>query len=145
VVTGAVGSRNRSAWSLKSPTATIGIRGTDFAFAISNGDYAQVVDGAISITTQKGTQVVSAGQTAFSAGPNILPSTIPPGSAPAGLFNELMSIPLGGAAGGSAAGAGVGISTGVGTALGIGAAVAVGVGAAAAAASGGGSSSTTHH
>jgi hypothetical protein len=143
VVTGAVGRTNRSAWSLRTTTATMGIRGTDFLVAIANGDYAQVIDGSISLTTQKGTHVLNAGQTAFSAGANLLPSTIPASSAPAGLFTEIMSIPIGGAAGGAAAGAGAGMSIGVGTVVGVGALIAVGIGAAAA--GGGGSSSSTNH
>jgi hypothetical protein len=143
VITGAIGRTNRQAFTLRTQTATMGIRGTDFAVVLAKGDYAQVLDGSISITTQKGTQVVNAGQTAFSAGANTLPATIAPGSVPPGLFTDVLSIPVGGAAGGAAAGAGAGMSVGVGAAVGIGAAIAIGIGAAAAA-SGGGSSTTNH-
>ena len=144
VITGAVGRTNRPGWSLRTPTATMGIRGTDVLVAIANGDYAQVIDGSISLTTQKGVHVVNAGQTAFSAGPNVLPSTIPASSAPAGVFTEIMSIPMGAGAGGAAAGAGAGISAGLGTALGVGALIAIGIGAAAAGGGGGGNSTTNH-
>jgi hypothetical protein len=148
VVTGAVGSRNRSAFALKTQTATIGIRGTDFLVAISGGDYAQVIEGLIAITTEKGTELVAAGQTVFSAAANVLPATIPPSAAPAGLFNELLTIPLAGTGAGTAAvGAGAGISGTTAAALGLGAAIAIGAAAAAAAGSddGGGGSTTTHH
>lgn len=147
IITGAVASTNRSAYSLRTQTATIGIRGTDFLIAISAGDYAQVIEGAISMTTEKGALLVAAGQSAFSAGAALLPATIPPAAVPAGLFNELLAIPINVSAGASAAGAGAGVSGTTATALGIGAAVALGVGVAAAATSddGGGSSTTTHH
>jgi hypothetical protein len=143
IVTGAVGRTNRPGWSLRTPTATMGIRGTDFLVAVATGDYAQVMDGSISLTTQKGTHVLNAGQTAFSAGANLLPATVPASSVPAGLFTEIMSIPIGAGAGGAAAGAGAGMSVGVGTVIGVGALIAVGIGAAAA--GGGGGSSTTNH
>jgi hypothetical protein len=146
IITGAVGKSNPSAFALKSPTATMGIRGTDFMLATTaNGDYAQVLDGSISITTGKGTQILNAGQTAYSAGANLIPTTIPSGAAPAGIFDELMGIPLGSAGGGAAAGAGASTGMSAATYVGIGAALAIGIGAAAALGGGGSNNSTTHH
>jgi len=140
-ITGLVGNSNRSAFALKTPVATIGIRGTDFLAALSQGLYAHAASGAIGVTTTKGTIAFSAGQYSFTASSTVLPTGIPAAALPAGIFTELQAIPLG-AAGGAAQGATIaGFS---GTTLGVIGIIAVGVGAAAAAASGGGSS-TTHH
>jgi hypothetical protein len=133
-ITGLVANSNRSAFALKTPVATIGIRGTDFFTALSQGQYNQVKAGSISVTTTKGTEVFGAGQYAFTASPAVLPSGIAPGALPAGIFNELEAITLTGAAGSASAGAGMGLSPGA--ALGIGGIIAVGVGAAVAAGSG---------
>jgi hypothetical protein len=140
-ITGLVGNSNRSAFALKTPVATIGIRGTDFLAVLSQGLYAHPSSGAIGVTTSKGTGAYSAGQYSFTASNTVLPTGIPPSALPTGIFNELQAIPVG-AAGGAAQGATVaGFS---GTTLGVIGIIAVGVGAAAAATSGGGSS-TTHH
>lgn len=140
-ITGLVGNSNRSAFALKTPVATIGIRGTDFFAALSQGLYAHPASGAIGVTTTKGTGAFAAGQYSFTASPTVLPTSIPASAMPAGIFTELQAIPIG-AAGGAAQGAGLGGFTG--TAIGVGAIIAVGIGAAAAATSGGGST-TTHH
>ena len=140
-ITGLVGNSNRSAFALKTPVATIGIRGTDFLAALSQGLYTQTTSGAISVTTGKGTVAFPVAQNSFTASANVLPTGIPPTALPAGIFSELQAISLG-AAGGASTGATLGGFSG--TALGVGAIIAVGIGAAAAAASGGGST-TTHH
>ena len=140
-ITGLVGNSNRSAFALKTPVATIGIRGTDFVAALSQGLYAHPSSGAISVTSTKGTAVYSAGQFSFTASSTALPASIPASALPVGIFNELQAIVIP-TAGGAAAGATVGGFTG--TTLGVIGIIAVGVGAAAAAASGGGSSATHH-
>jgi hypothetical protein len=140
-ITGLVGNTNKSNFALKTPLATIGIRGTHFLVSILQGDYVRVLEGSISMTTDKGTGLFTAGQTGFAAGTNLLPSVIPGGAAPTGVFDELLLLQLpGGAANGAAAPVG-GMSA---TQVGIGVGLVIGIGAAAAASSGG-SSTTTHH
>jgi hypothetical protein len=140
-ITGLVGNTNRSAFALKTPVATIGIRGTDFFAALYQGLYAHPSSGAIGVTSTKGTGAFSAGEYSFTASSTVLPTSIPESALPAGIFSELQTISLG-AAGGAAQGASVaGFS---GTTLGVIGIIAVGIAAAAAAASGGGSSTTNH-
>jgi hypothetical protein len=126
-ITGLVANSNRSAFSLKTPVATIGIRGTDFLAALSQGLYSYAKVGSIGVTTPKGTGVFAAEQYAFTASPAVVPSSIAPGALPAGIFTELEAVALTGAAGGSSAGAGFGLSPGA--VLGIGGLIVVGVGA----------------
>jgi len=141
-ITGLVGNSNRSAFALKTPIATIGIRGTDFFAALSQGLYAHPAKGAIGVTSTKGTTAFTAGEYSFTASATTLPTSIPASALPAGIFTELQAINLG-AAGGAATGAGVGGF--VGTALGVGGLIAVGVAAIAAAASSSDDTSTTTH
>lgn len=84
-ITGLIGQRNHDNVSVRTPVATIGIRGTDFEARICAGDcqdispipkdglYAGVVDGGISITNSAGKQVTLAGQYAYVAGSNTAP------------------------------------------------------------------------
>jgi len=93
-VTGLIGKRvNRDAYKLRTATATVGIRGTDFnaievappapgqstpANAPAPGVYVVVSDGLV-IVTSGGTELLaSAGQTAFSSDPNLPAAIIPP-------------------------------------------------------------------
>ncbi|HEY7760443.1 MAG TPA: FecR domain-containing protein [Burkholderiales bacterium] len=126
-ITGLVANSNRSAFALKTPVATIGIRGTDFLAALSQGLYNQVKVGSISVTTSKGAEVFGATQYAFTASPAVLPSSVAPSALPAGIFTELEAIALAGAAGGASVGAGMGLSPGA--ALGIGGLIVIGIGA----------------
>lgn len=143
-LTGLIGNANKAGWKLATPTATIGIRGTDFMAVINQSTYLKVDAGAISATNGAGTAVFTAGQTAAVASGTTLGTVVPASAVPAGTFGELGAINLGavgGAATGSAAAAG-------GTILGIPTAVVVGVGivvGAAVAASSGSSNTTTHH
>jgi hypothetical protein len=142
-VTGLIGNANKPGWKLATPTATIGIRGTDFLAVVNQGVYLKVDVGAISATNSAGTAVFTAGQTAAVASGTALGTVVPASAIPAGTFSELSAINLGavgGSATGSAAAAG-------GTIMGVPTSVVIGVGiagAAAAAASNGGSS-TSHH
>jgi hypothetical protein len=142
-LTGLIGTSNKAGWKLATPTATIGIRGTDFMAVINQGVFLKVDAGAISATNSAGTAVFSAGETAAVASGTALGTAVPASAIPAGTFGELGAINLG-AVGGSAAGAaGAG-----GTVLGVPTGVVIGVGiavGAAAAASSSGSDSTTHH
>ncbi len=143
-VTGLIGSTNKAGWKLATPTATIGIRGTDFMAVIHQGVYLKVDAGAISATNSAGTMVVTAGQTAAVVSGTALGTVVPAALVPAGTFGELGAINLS-AAGGSAAGAS---AAGAGTILGVPTGIVIGVGIAAGvavAASSGSSDTTTHH
>jgi hypothetical protein len=143
-ITGLIGDRNRAGWKLATPTATIGIRGTDFLAVIKEGLYAQVNAGAIGATNSAGTAVFTAGQSAFVATGTALGVSIPASALPAGIFTELQAINLSAVLGGATTGTGAAAG---GTIMGVptGAAVAVGVGAAAAVAAGDDSTTTTTH
>jgi hypothetical protein len=88
-VTGLIGKRgNREAWKMRTDTATIGIRGTDF---IANhipeneasadlpppGTYVTVTEGAIGITSGGAEQLVELGQTGFAASATVTPVLVP--------------------------------------------------------------------
>jgi len=80
-VTGLLGHRNKEKFSVQTPTATIGIRGTHFGALLCQGDcgairtptgapppdglHVDVAQGAISLTNGAGVQVVNAGQFAY--------------------------------------------------------------------------------
>ena len=142
-VTGLIGANNRPGWKLATPTATMGIRGTDFMVVVNQGVYLKVDAGAISATNSTGTAVFTAGQTGLVATSTAFGTLVPATAVPAGTFGELGAINLGavgGSAVGSAAAAGgtvFGVPTGVLVGIGI-------AGAAAAAASSGGSTTTQH-
>ena len=143
-ITGLIGANNKAGWKLATPTATIGIRGTDFLTVIDQGVYVKVDVGAVSATNSAGTTVFTAGQTGAIASGTALGTLVPASSIPAGMFNELSAINLG-AVGGAATGAAAAAGS---TIMGVPTSVVVGVGiagAAAAAASSGGSTATTHH
>lgn len=144
-ITGLVANTNRSSFALKTPVATIGIRGTDFLTVLSQGLYNKLNAGSISVTSSQGTQVFAAGQYVFTASPAVLPASIAPTALPAGIFTELEAIAVTGVAGSASAGAGIGLSPGA--ALGVAGVIAVGVGAAVAAGSGDDDTVTpsTHH
>jgi len=142
-ITGLIGNSNKAGWKLATPTATIGIRGTDFMAVINQATYLKVDAGVISATNSAGTAVFTAGQTGAVASGTALGTVIPASSVPAGTFGELGAINVGaagGAATGSAAAAGgtiLGVPTGV--------VIGVGIAAGAAAAASGGGNSTSHH
>ncbi len=67
-ITGVIGKTNRDGYSVKTPTSTIGIRGTHYVLQICNNDcfnrdgsqapngvYGAVTDGRIAVTNQSGT------------------------------------------------------------------------------------------
>jgi hypothetical protein len=93
-VTGLIGKRvNRDAYKLRTATATVGIRGTDFnaievappapgqstpADAPAPGVYVVVSDGAVVVTSGGLDLLATAGQTVYSGDPNVPASIIPP-------------------------------------------------------------------
>ncbi len=143
-VTGLIGSSNKAGWKLATPTATIGIRGTDFMVVVNQGIFVKVDAGAVSATNSAGTAVFSAGQTAAVTSGTALGTVVPASAVPAGTFGELGAINLG-ALGGSAAGAAGAGGTILGVPTGVVIGVGIAAGAAAAAGGGGGDSTTTHH
>jgi hypothetical protein len=146
-VTGLIGERNRQGWRVDTPTATAGIRGTDFMLGLQQGLFASVNNGAISLTNSAGTIALEAGASAAVPSATALGTSISVSALPAGLFTDLQGISLT-AMGGSAVGAGGGITVGTVTVPMIGV-IGIGLGAAAIAASGGGDDSATvtptHH
>ena len=88
-VTGLIGKRgNRDAFRLSTPTATVGIRGTDFTGLVvlpgggpdspPPGSYFTVHEGAIGQQSGGLEQLVGAGQTGFSGAANLPPQIVPP-------------------------------------------------------------------
>jgi hypothetical protein len=86
-VTGKVGKRgNQDAYEMKTPTATIGIRGTVYGAtfcqgsecgALPKGLYVDVADGKIVVSNKGGAQLVTAGQFGFVPSPTALPVILP--------------------------------------------------------------------
>jgi len=106
ILTGLIGQRDNSKFVLKTPTATIGIRGTDFMVAMVNPVYMQVIQGGIAATNAAGTAAFAAGSTATVASAGSLAAGISAAALPAsvaGTFSSLGSLALTGA---GAAGAG---------------------------------------
>lgn len=150
-VSGMIVKTNSDAFTLHTPSATIGIRGTDF-MAATGSLYLQVLNGIVSATNPVGAATFTAGQTGFIGSLSALPTMISASQLPASVassFSQLSSAAVtggvgaaGGSAGGSAgtgtagtgtagvnaAGASVG---GLGTTAAIGGAVAIGAAAAA--------------
>ena len=94
IVTGEPTRKNPDSFRVSTPSAIIGIRGTNFALQFCNDDcaalatprqgipanglHADVASGAITLTTQAGSLTVGVGQAAFVQGPAILPVLVPP-------------------------------------------------------------------
>ena len=157
VVTGTVARRNQAGFQLRTPQATIGVRGTDFMVAIVNPAYVSVLSGSVGVTNAAGTTVLGAGSFGVVATSGTLAAAIPASAVPAaatGAFGT-MGAAAGVGAGATGAGlggasAGAGAATGVSTGVAVGvAAGAVAVGAAVAAGqnndSGSTTPTTTHH
>ncbi|MBL8485966.1 MAG: FecR domain-containing protein [Rhodocyclaceae bacterium] len=97
-VTGLIGKRNPASLSYASPTATIGIRGTEWdAWCVARGSYGtggsagasatgdcdqgmlvRVADGRVAFANGAGSADVGAGQVAFSDGPGAAPALLAP-------------------------------------------------------------------
>ena len=79
-ITGLIGRRNRAAYQLKTPVATIGIRGTDFSVyqCVGNcnsddGLYLGVWDGGITVQNGAGSEEFDAGEFGYVGGQNTPP------------------------------------------------------------------------
>ena len=91
VVTGAMSQRNREGFKLATPSATIGIRGTEFIVQRINPTYLSVINGTASMTNVAGTTVFSAGQFGFVASATSLPVGLP--ALPPDVVNILQNLP----------------------------------------------------
>jgi len=148
MASGAIVGRNRQAVVLRTPQATIGIRGTDFMVALVNPAYVSVLRGAVSVTNAAGTVALGAGTFGTVATSAALATAIPASALPAAAsaaFSSMSAAAGVAAAGGASAGA-----AGTGAAGGAGGVGAAGVAAGAAAAAGVAastrkSSTTSHH
>jgi len=149
VVSGAVASRNQTAFQLRVPQATIGIRGTDFMVAIVNPAIIAVSTGAVAATNAGGTAVFGAGTYGSVASATVVGTGITAAQVPAAAsaafssMGAVAGVTAGGLAPGAAGGGAVAAS-GVATAAGALAAIVV-VGAAAASNDDGTATTTTHH
>lgn len=97
VITGLIGSTNPSAFSMVTPVATIGIRGTDFMVVLDELDnqmYSQVTFGSITFENKAGTAVLNTGQTAALASAKTLPTLIKAEELPKKIFSILIKIPV---------------------------------------------------
>jgi hypothetical protein len=112
MVSGTIATRNRQAVALRTPQATIGIRGTDFMVALVNPAYISVLEGAVTATNAAGTVVFRAGSIGLVPTSAELAGAIPASTLPAAAaaaFSNLSAAAVVGAAGtagGVAAGAG---------------------------------------
>jgi hypothetical protein len=93
-ITGLLGKRNKEKFALKTPSATIGIRGTTFvaqfvppplpsaqaapAGALAPGLHVSVTEGAIVVTNNGGSLGFQAGQFGYVPGVNQAPVIVPP-------------------------------------------------------------------
>ncbi|MDP2759338.1 MAG: FecR family protein [Sideroxyarcus sp.] len=122
-VTGLIAKNNANAFTLHTPSATIGIRGTDF-MAATGSLYLQVINGTVSATTSAGTTAFAVGQTGFVASLSALPTAIAAAQLPAAVaasFSQLGSIAMAGtgaAAGGATSGGAAGGTAATGAAVG---------------------------
>jgi hypothetical protein len=145
MASGAIAGRNRQVVALRTPQATMGIRGTDFMVVLVNPAYVSVLEGAVSVTNAAGTVAFGAGTFGSVANSAALATAIPASALPAaasaafGSLSTAAGVAAGGTAAGAAGTAGAAAGTTAGTAAAIGAA------AAAAAAIAVGNRSTTRH
>lgn len=82
-ITGAVGQRNKKAYRVTTPVATIGIRGTDYTARLCSGDcqqadglYMGVWQGGVSLSNVAGSTNIDAGQFAYVASEDASPTAV---------------------------------------------------------------------
>ena len=142
-VTGLIGERSQTAFSLTVPQATIGIRGTDFMIALVNPAYLSVLRGEIGVTNAAGKAAFSTGATATVASSAYLAVAIPASALPpsvASIFSNLSSIAINAPGAAAATGAAAGGITAGMVAAGV---AIVGMAAAASSSNSSGNASTT--
>lgn len=121
MVTGLIGARSPERFAMKTPTATIGIRGTDF-MAATGSLYLSIGQGLVTASTSAGSLTFGAGQLGFVSAAGVMPASIAISQLPAGIassFSQLGGLPMAGA--GAASGAGASGATGAAAGGGIGA------------------------
>lgn len=94
-VTGVIGHANKQAYRVKTPAATIGIRGTGYNMELrDDGLFVNVGEGAISLNNNAGLLVVTAGGSAFVADFNTAPTLtdLQPYTPPSGLQDPSFSV-----------------------------------------------------
>ena len=64
-VTGTIGRANRASYRLTTPTATVGIRGTEFAVTADNGTRVSVTEGLVALCNDGGCLDIGVGQSGF--------------------------------------------------------------------------------
>lgn len=142
-VSGLIGGRNPGEFALRTATATIGIRGTDFVIALAEQTFVSVSEGVVNVTNAAGSIPVGAGATAGVSSATSLAGIIPAGALPpsvAATFGQLNSVVIAARAGGATASASGG---GLGTGAALGAAAAAAAAIAGAAGGGGATTGTT--
>jgi hypothetical protein len=112
-VTSLFARRNPNAYAMRTPQATIGIRGTDFMLYTGSPGFGQVISGQIGATSSRGTAFFGPGSTFSMPSSNVLPFGIPPGSLPPNvlaMFQQMqaLSLTVGGAGAGGAGAAAAG-------------------------------------
>lgn len=85
-VTGSIGKKNKASFKLRTPVATMGIRGTDFTAKFCNSDcprnvdknglYVDVISGSVSMTNKGGSFVLNKSTNGFVANPEQKPQSI---------------------------------------------------------------------
>ena len=94
-ITGAIGHVNRNTYRVKTPAATLGIRGTGYNMVLrDDGLFVNVGEGAISLSNNVGLLVVTAGGAAFVANANTapVPTNEQPHTPPAGLQEPTFTV-----------------------------------------------------
>lgn len=100
-VTGIIGETNKQNVKIKTPTATMGIRGTDFMLNFDGRLYIQVLSGAVSATNDAGVAVFDATTQPLGvvASSSTLGQPIKPTDLPAAMqssFRQMSVVPLSG-------------------------------------------------
>jgi len=94
-ITGLIGQHRKQSFKVLTPTATIGIRGTEFMVVMAGKSmYSKVLTGKIEMLNTGGMRVVSAGQTAALSSADTPASLVSASAIPAGTFGELLAIPI---------------------------------------------------
>ncbi|MFZ2160767.1 MAG: FecR family protein [Sideroxyarcus sp.] len=94
-ITGAIGHANKNTYRVKTPAATLGIRGTGYNMVLrDDGLFVNVGEGAISLSNNAGLLVVTAGGAAFVANANTapVPTNEQPHTPPAGLQEPTFTV-----------------------------------------------------
>jgi hypothetical protein len=131
-VTAALTNRNQKAYTLRTATSVIGIRGTDFMVAVVNPTYFSILTGAIEAANTAGAVTFGAGSTGFVATAAALPVSIAAAALPASVaasFSQLGAVTFGAAGAAQAVQSALGGVTPVGLGIAAGVAAAIGIAA----------------